>query len=463
MLRGLDGTGGTLWEHECASEIRQVERVDLDGDGASDFAVAAFPGFDDEKRVQDRPKAQILVIDSSGRIESRYEPEERATATWLSNVPPILVVELKMLDLDGDGRPELVANCHHRALGTAYLFVYWPALGVWDPILMHDGWIFHLQAIPGKQTSRIQLLSTSAALAELPVAAELAYARPGGAGRSAGSTVRSGLAGAAMLSGASLTWYTPLDQAAPGQFDPSRGLTIDQMGNSSFVMAGVPWRLDRWGNPSSSPNAGQDLAALRIDFLLRLNDFIRWRRGSGPSGVLPVRQAIERDFSSLLVEKPYRAIKGIYATRALADSGAMKAALDEIEKCWHDVSYDAVGLTLAQAQAAAGRLDDAAATLRKVASTAVTPAGDYLAPQLLIRVAIEKRDAALLRDALEGQGTGRSSGSLSVGAARARLWWDEVEEADTSLRSFDTAADGEAIACLARWRLGKSRRPTSTR
>jgi hypothetical protein len=65
-------------------------------------------------------------------------------------------------------------------------------------------------------------------------------------------------------------------------------------------------------------------------------------------------------------------------------------------------------------------------------------------------------DPGLLRDALEGQATGRGTAALGVAAARARLWWDEVQEADTALHAFDTAADGEAIACLARWRLGRS-------
>jgi hypothetical protein len=157
-----------------------------------------------------------------------------------------------------------------------------------------------------------------------------------------------------------------------------------------------------------------------------------------------------------LVERPYRAIKAIYAAEALAESGDVEAALDEIERCWHDVPYDAVGLTLAQVQAAAGRLTDAAATLRRVASLAVTPAGNYHAPQLLVRVATEMHDPGLLRDALEGQATGRGTAALGVAAARARLWWDEVQAADTTLHAFDTAPDGEAIACLARWRLGRS-------
>ncbi|MBI4917294.1 MAG: hypothetical protein HY825_15760, partial [Acidobacteria bacterium] len=322
--------------------------------------------------------------------------------------------------------------------------------------LMHGGWIFHLQAIPGKETSRIRLLSTSAALAELPVAAELAYARPGGAGRPAGSTVRTGIADASLLSGANLTWYTPLDQAAPGQFDSSRGLAIDEAGNSLFVMAGTPWKLDRWGNPTSSPNAGRDLAALRVAFLVRLSDFTRWKLGPDPGAVMAAHRGLERDFSPLLAEAPYRAVKGTYTAKAFAESGALKDALGEIERCWQDVPYDAVGLTLAQVQATAGRLDDAAATLRRVASTAVTPAGNYHGPQLLVRVAMEKRDPILLRDALEGQGSGRSPEALAVAAARARLWWDEVQEADTSLHALDTAPDGEAIACLVRWRLGRS-------
>ena len=42
--------------------------------------------------------------------------------------------------------------------------------------------------------------------------------------------------------------------------------------------------------------------------------------------------------------------------------------------------------------------------------------------------------------------------------ARARLWWDRLEPEDLEVESWAYAPAGGAIACLARWRLGASRR-----
>ena len=40
--------------------------------------------------------------------------------------------------------------------------------------------------------------------------------------------------------------------------------------------------------------------------------------------------------------------------------------------------------------------------------------------------------------------------------AGARLWWDEPTSADAMVRSADLAEDGDAVACLVRWRRGDS-------
>jgi len=40
--------------------------------------------------------------------------------------------------------------------------------------------------------------------------------------------------------------------------------------------------------------------------------------------------------------------------------------------------------------------------------------------------------------------------------ARTRLWWDESTPFDCSTKTTQLAADGDAVGCLARWRLGRT-------
>jgi hypothetical protein len=219
-------------------------------------------------------------------------------------------------------------------------------------------------------------------------------------------------------------------------------------------MAGQLRTIDRWGNPVSGPNRGRDLARLRVLFLQRLVPLDGFRDHVVSSEYVRASiRNLEVEFEPLLAEPPYRAILAQRVGRTLARIGDSSGATEYLSRTWADVPYDGVGLTLANIQAAAGDLKDAASTLEKTFANRQTPAGGHLAIHLLIRIAVESRDARLLEAAVRSIQVNKGGASPIV-MARARLWWDQVETSDCELPSIDVVPDGEAVACLARWRLG---------
>jgi hypothetical protein len=114
---------------------------------------------------------------------------------------------------------------------------------------------------------------------------------------------------------------------------------------------------------------------------------------------------------------------------------------------------------LAGMQALDGDLAASAWLLRELTHEPATNRGAYDAPQLLVRVGAERRadqDVAVAIETLVAPVRGDSPGLAATLRARANVILDRVGDGDASVRAWPWAPDGDAIAVLARWRLGRS-------
>ena len=459
-VRGLDSRGRTLWSFTCGAPVQEIERANLFGDGTTQVVACAYRKTGTYVRVEHEVPSEVVILGLDGRLVSKFTPDAAATSIDVTPIaPPVLVPVARAVDLLGNGQKEILVNCRHRVLGTAYLFVFWPRSGRWDLVLAHPGgWLFHVEPVPDSRTPRVRFLAFNGLLASSPVIAELTFTPPDGRGRLAFSDASNqGIAGASTPRWSSFSWYTLIEQAAPGAFDTDPGFVMEPDGSSLFAVNQTRCTVDRWGNPSSGPNAGRDLRALRIGVVARSADLVATANSGDKNLVLRDERTLFEDAAPLLVERPYRAVVALYSARAHAQIGDLEGGIDLLRLGWQATANDSLGLNLGHLQAIAGDLASAEATLRKNRANGVTPAGHFRTTQLMTRVAIERRDRAALEDAIADWPAVEPAGAQAELRARADLWWDDLHDEDCEVRSFDTAPDGEAVACLARWRLGKTR------
>ena len=99
---------------------------------------------------------------------------------------------------------------------------------------------------------------------------------------------------------------------------------------------------------------------------------------------------------------------------------------------------------------------------RRLIAERHTSKGGYDAVHLLLRLAIALHDEELalycvdrLVTRLEAPDENRAMATSMW--ARCRLWWDQTSAEDTTASSREFTPAGDALACLARWRLGLTR------
>ncbi|MGV8040528.1 MAG: serine/threonine-protein kinase [Thermoanaerobaculaceae bacterium] len=452
LLVAADGSGAERWRHDLGTTIRQVEEVDLDGDGSREILVAgAAPG---SARTPHPPSA-IAILDRRGRTISRINADnEVSTAIASTSVPIDLVPHLVAMDIDEDGRPEILALCRHRILASSFLLAYWPSTQTWRVLLQHaGGWVFNVARGPRDGKRRVRFFAFNSTIGSFPVVGELLVPPPGTAQP---ISFGAGPSGVAVRAGTGLSFYTPLEPAPPSSAIGSPGFECDPSGGMAFTSAGRSWRIDTYGNPTGSPAGGHETGGRRVAVLRELDETAS--RTGVPGDIFLRRSELVANNRDLLSEPPMRAVMSLMVARALAAAGDLPAAIAELEPEWRSTHWDGLGLALAHLQAVHGDVRTAAATLRATVSAAITPAGTFRAPELLSRVAIELGDRRVLADILAARGdlTGVPVRRRVI-EARARLWWDQASEADTSLASDDLVPEGEAVACLVRWRLGRTR------
>jgi hypothetical protein len=458
-LRGLDASGKTLWTVHTLAPIQQVEQADLYGDGKHESVAVSFDPSEWHnlsRSASAHTPPQVLIVSPEGKVLSDFRPEESIRDDGYLVAPPLLVVSAKIIDLFGEKDRQILLNAHHRSLGPAYLWLYYPHQNQWDELLDHwGGWIYTAEAVQKSRPPRLDLFGFNGLLASQPFEAALMVRSQANPNSSAYTSTPAPL-GAALPSGiGEFDWYTPLPPTYYRVLDAVKGFAVEPDGSTQFFSKGHKMVVDRWGNPVPGPNAGLDLAAQRMALQDRLRELYERSLGLDAAHVLASVASIQEDFAGLLREEAERAAFDQIAARALARAGDLPGAINWIEQALRKHGFnDSLTLNLGQFLAIEGHLAEARQVLEHGYVDNQTPAGSWLCVKVLGRLAIETHDEDLLKKAeLSLSGIGYSSSAGEVLAARARLWWNEPIPADMSLQSNDLAPEGEAIACLARWRL----------
>jgi tetratricopeptide (TPR) repeat protein len=146
----------------------------------------------------------------------------------------------------------------------------------------------------------------------------------------------------------------------------------------------------------------------------------------------------------------------------LARAGDHEGAVTLLRPAFERLGNDDLGYRLANLEAISGELDEAVKWLRVLINDPKSRRAGFDAPHLMLRIAIEDRDLELLDSSVSylTGGFRDSPGRYEVRTtlwAGARLWWDEGAEANSRVRSMDYCEDGDAVACLIRWRRDDSR------
>jgi Protein kinase domain len=462
---GFDERGVELWRHRLEQLNVEVLRSDLDGDGSpevlavgrNDTVAGVLPG--------DVRHSGVLILRASGEILTRLDPESEI-GRWPYRYRLEVTPTLHALDLDEDGWLEVIAVCRQRRYFPTEVLVYWPRWNIWEKVLSHPGSIY--EVYPPRKGSHpgFRFFGVNNKLAMYVVFGEMWLVPPNQ--RSAAIKGRPLRAEAPpfghLVVGPSggLSDYVPLipQRVAAGRI--GREIEVRAGGGWDITIYDRPIGLDAHLNPADGPNTGRDLHNMRVNYY-RLLHAARPGFNQFTSDVIAgIRHEMTVDCGPLLAEPAYETIFLDTVARALAWADDRDGAVDLLREAFARLRNDDLGFRLANLEAIGGDLESASSWLRILMDQGQSRRAGFDAPQLMLRVAIEGRDAerfggavsfltSLFRDAPE---------RLEIRNAMwagARLWWDESSDADTRVRSTDYAEDGDAVACLIRWRRGTGR------
>ncbi|HNX49197.1 MAG TPA: serine/threonine-protein kinase [Thermoanaerobaculaceae bacterium] len=466
QVSGVDSGGRTVWQYELATTIRQTERADVDGDGVPDTVVVAQASFAERHAPVKPLKPEVLIVRDDGRLLSRVGPED-LVASWVHPFSKELQCAAVPQDVDLDGAAEVLLSCFQPAFYPAEFFLYWPRADRWEWVLDHTGHVYDLMVVPDRSHPRIRFLAVNNRLAMLPIAGELELgpSKPRARGVLTAGPLSSPDLG--LGDGDSSRWlaYVPLPQeeaVARLRSGMVPGVWTSPEGSWAITLSsGRQMKLDRLLNPDPGPNVGRDLREARLSFLQFLQWFAPRTQPSTAAAVRDEARLVSERIRPLLDEAPYRAIFAVTVARALARAEDIEGAVEHLRSQMPAAPPDDLVFRLGHLEALAGRTDRAIACLSPVVQTPVTPRGSYDARLLLLRIAIEARDQAVARSCIEKVAEWNPDRELQVALTstargRATLWWDEADRLEPSVRSTPYLPEGDALAVLTRWRLGRS-------
>jgi len=456
QVRGVDEAARVTWAHPVSGEVFKTERADLDGDGVDEVVVATRPKA---RRVAARDEAltpEILAVTRSGRVVTRMRPDAAITEWWFP-YPKRLQPQFELHDLDGDGLLEIVAPCHVLHLYPTVLMVWWGAEQRWENVLAHPGRVYDVAPLPGDAGPGLAFLGVNNELGMLPVVGRLRLLPPG---RREGGEVFAPVARVAPGTVPDNLAYLLLDESL---LYSGQGETSVEVGRDSRVRLtwyGRKLEVDPLGNPLPGPNAGADLRQARTRFFAQLSKLEPSTRLLDSDQVRGVLSAAAQELGPLLDEAPYRAVLDAQGAKALARAGNPAAGARLLDDTLRLAPYDDLAYLRAHLLATSGDLPGATAAVRALTAAPRTQRARFDGVMLRLRLAVETRDVEdlarcvdlLSRASMEPSRRAEVSTAL---AARAHLWWNEVGEADCSAISLSYEPAGEALAALARWRLGR--------
>jgi len=464
---GLDEHGDVGWSHPLGGPVRDHKRGDLDGDGVDELVVATFGRPQGVRRDADDPGARIEVLRLDGTVMTSIRVLDHIEI-WDDRYPPEAMPTPWLADLDGLGGQELVVVCVQGNYFPAAVLVYWPQHELWEQVLLHTGHVYSVAAAPADGRPGLRFLAVNNRLAMQPVVGDLELSRPDRRS-SSGTSAPLGSPEEDVGASSRVSWrfYTVLpDRTGPGVGDPPEVRVLPD-GSTSVMTRGAELRLDRLGNPVPGPNAGRDLRSRRLELLDRIAGL---RVDTELSGYLFGVDAARRELAHLsalaeplVAEDPYRIVLLERTARVLARAGLLDEAVDRLAAGAAALPSDELQYRLANLEAVAGRFEDAADRVRRLAAEGRTQRAAFDAPILALRLAVVLRDEALVdqvarRLAVADLSTESRRELLQAFRARARLWLDGAPFAgDLEREAFRYQPEAPALSCLFRWRTGRSR------
>ena len=464
VVRGVDARGRTTWSHTFESPVQTSLAMDMDGDGSEELVVTAYGSEDPVSRLDRIPASEVSILDARGVLRTRLRPDD-VVKSWVHPFPRRFRPTIQALDLDGDGLREIVVTCLHWNFYPASVFVYWPKSGEWDHVLDHWGHPYVVAPVPGRRL-RLRFLAINNAIGYALVLGEVEFLPPWRRARrrESGSLLQAQPGLGASDPEASWNAYTLISVPPGSRTRPdAQSLEIRPDGGTVVRFSSVALGFDSRGNPDSGPSSGTDLSALRIEFATAGGLLNRvYPTYLDAAAARRLHDTLEARFRPLLREPAYRLALDLETARHLAAGGAHREAVEVLRRTARDVPGEEAAYQLAGFLALAGERDEAIRTLGTVIREAEDTRASFDAPVLLLRVGAETGDARSVETAV-GVLTANDTrlrdqpGLADTLRARANLLADRLRETDGEVRSWPLAADGDALAVLARWRLGRSR------
>lgn len=451
-VHGLDLQGRQTWRRELDLPIGPSLKTDLDGDGIDEIVVATKRSGGEQGSPG--PPTQIHALKLNGDLLFSVRPRE-IIGSWQYPFPINLDLGLRAADLDLDGRSELVVVARQEHFFPTVLLLYQPASGSWCSLMENPGYIRQVELLPDRHNPRIRFAGVRNRPLMAPIVGEIALDAVSGF-EPKDSTIRI-KDGKTAIAGARLNWYTMLDPSLrylsgdiPAlKTEPDQGLLLVSDQASTI-------RLDRWGNVLGTSGPAADLHRQRLEFLAVIKDFDNLLKAADPESLRHHCKELRSKWKDLLQEPAYAIALNLVQARALARAKDLKGAIGILDKAAAAISNEDLDYRLAQLLAIEGRAADAISHLQAMVSLPESRRGAFDAPILLIRIAIEERNSDLIEKSLRSFRTEEGVQVESAIKARVRLWWDQSNLSDCVLAPVSYEPAAGALACLARWRLGKT-------
>lgn len=452
-LVGTADDGAEIFSHAFKSPIAQVLEVDFGRYGGSVSVATAVP------RALAGPArflpSEIAAVDRAGRVLFHQNVED-LILEWGIEFPNTVRPAVHAFDLSGDGIDELVVVANHRTFYPAVVLVYWPEHDRWEQVFRSEGQVSAVRGEHRDGAGRLFFQAVANNLGWLGVAGSIRLELPEAKAR----TARTGLStdGDVGTGGFEPAWITLFGPQTAG---------VNRWGigaDGSFTIGGpeAERRFDRFGNPVPGPSEGIDRSRDRLSLLGTLYLLSRSAGPRSSAAVTALAGEARIRFAPLFEERPYRIAFALVTSRALARSGDPRAGAALLRRTIGDGDGTVdVRWRLAHLEAVVGDLDAARRRIEALVAAGDSPRAAYDGSLLLVRLLVETKDEASLRDLvpriLPGSLVGAEHERLvRVVQVRVHLFWDEVGPGDLAAESSVYLPEGEALAVLARWRAGRT-------
>ncbi len=470
-ITGRDGKGHTTWHREFDIPVVSEQRADVDGDGKEDVIIILSQKDPSYSRSSTNDGPEIWIFRNDGNVMSRFLPEQNIE--WDFDYDVEIVASLHLLDLNHDGRSEVVVVGEHLNFFPAVVFVYRPSINQWDQVMTHPGNILSIRATPPQSEPGLRFIGVNNRLGVQGFLGEIFIADDDESNllNVRAQREKQGLQSppfSAMNPSPPYRWnaYVPL----PLNCGPflSEGAEVSSLPNGNLKIMSSQGQVviyDRYWNPAPGPNAGKDFKALRSAFMDQLYFFSPGIQKLDAQSIEDLRTAILARFEPLLAEPAYRLILDLRSAPALARVGRLDKAQEILRETVQETNHPDATYRLAHFEGLSGNFRVATDRITRMMTIpgyrAFGTRALFDGPHLALRIGIEDHDPETIDMAitwLSSQGRSADIGRVAEALrARANLWGNDLQPEDLTVTSWGYAPSGEAIACLARWRQGVNR------